>query len=64
MVKTLPSNALGAGLIPAWEAKIPYGSQPKKQKHKQYCNKLNKDLKKREIQEAIKPTDTVHYSEP
>ena len=45
MVKTLPSNALGAGLIPAWEAKIPHGSQPKKQKHKQYCNKLNKDLK-------------------
>ena len=49
VVKTLSSYALGAGLIPVWEAKVPHASWPKKQKHKQYCNKCNKDLKKKEI---------------
>ena len=47
VVKTSPSNAGGAGLIPGQEAKIPYASQPKNQniKQKQYCNKFNKDFK-------------------
>ena len=38
VVKTLPSNAGGAGLIPGWGAKIPDASQPKNQtiKQKQY----------------------------
>ena len=51
MVKTGPSNAGGAGLIPGWGAKIPHASRPKNQniKQKQYCNKLNKDLKKKEM---------------
>ena len=46
VVKTLSSEALGAGLIPGWEAKVLHASWPKKQKHKQYCNKFNKDLKR------------------
>ena len=47
VVKTLPSNAGGVGLIPGRGAKIPYALWPKKQdiKQKQYCNKFNKDLK-------------------
>ena len=47
MVKTSPSNAEGAGLIPVWGAKIPHALQPKYQniKQKQYCNKFNKDFK-------------------
>ena len=49
VVKTVPSNAGGVGLIPGRGAKIPHASQPKNQnlkKQKQHCNKLNKDLKK------------------
>ena len=48
MVRTSPSNAEGAGLIPGWGAKIPHASRPKNQniEQKQYCNKFNKDLKK------------------
>ena len=42
MVKTLPSNAEGAGSIPGQGAKILHASQPKNQK--QYCNKFNEDL--------------------
>ena len=47
MVKTLPSNAEGVGLIPGQGAKIPHASQPKNQniKQKQYCNNFNKDFK-------------------
>ena len=47
MVKTWPSNAGGAGLIPGWGAKIPHASRTKNQniKQKQYCNKFNKDFK-------------------
>ena len=41
MVKTLPSNAGGAGLIPGWEAKIPHAWPPENQK--QIVNKFNKD---------------------
>ena len=33
VVKTSPSNAGGAGLIPGWRAKIPHASQPKAQKN-------------------------------
>ena len=49
VVKTSPSNAGGAGSIPGWGAKIPYASGPKNQniKQKQYCNKFNKDFKKK-----------------
>ena len=47
VVKTSPSNAGGAGLIPSRGAKIPHASRPKNQniKQKQYCNKFNKDFK-------------------
>ena len=47
MVKTSPSNAGGAGSIPGRRAKIPHASGPENQniKHKQYCNKFNKDFK-------------------
>ena len=47
VVKTPPSNAGGAGLIPSWGAKVPHALWPKNQniKQKQYCNKFKKDLK-------------------
>ena len=47
MVKTSPSNGAGTGSIPGWRAKMPRASRPKNQnrRQKQYCNKLNKDLK-------------------
>ena len=47
VVKTLPSNAGGAGSIPGRGAEIPHASWPKNQnvKQKQYCNKFNKDFK-------------------
>ena len=35
VVKTSPSNAGGAGLIPGWRVKIPYASQPNNQNTKQ-----------------------------
>ena len=43
VIKILPSNAGGMGLLPGQEAKILYASQPKHQniKQKQYCNKFN-----------------------
>ena len=49
VVKTLPSNVEDTGSIPAWGAKILYASWPKNQniKQKQYCNKFNKNLKKK-----------------
>ena len=52
MVKTLPPSAGGMGSIPCWGAKIPHALRAKKAKNikqKQYCNKFNKDLKKKII---------------
>ena len=55
MAKASPSNAGGAGLIPAQEAKIPHASWQKDQniKQNQYCNKISKDflnfLKKKSV---------------
>ena len=50
VVKTSLSNEGGSGSVPYWEAKIPRASWPKSQnvKQKQYCNKSNKDFKKKE----------------
>ena len=47
VVKTLPSNAGVAGLIPGQGAKILFSLRPKNQniKQKQYCNIFNKDIK-------------------
>ena len=44
MVKTLPSNTGGVGVIPGQGAQIPHALQPKNQniKQKQYCNKFNR----------------------
>ena len=44
VVKTLPFNVGGTGLIPCQGAKIPYTLWPKNQniKQKQYCNTFNK----------------------
>ena len=41
------SKAGNVGSIPGWGTKIPYALRPKNQniKRKQYCNKVNKDLK-------------------
>ena len=52
MVKSSPSNAAGLGLIPDQGAEMPQTSWPKtqnikKKKRKQYCNKFNKDKKKK-----------------
>ena len=49
VVKTSPSNARDAGLIPGRRAKIPRALRPKKQniKQKQCYKKFNKDLKKK-----------------
>ena len=48
VVKSSPFNAGGAGSIPCWGAQIPNALQPNNQnvRQRQYCNKLNKDLKK------------------
>ena len=45
VVKNLPFNAKGAGLIPGQGAKIPHALGPKNQnmKQKQCCNKSSKD---------------------
>ena len=55
VVKTLPSSAGDAGLIPDQEDKIPYASWPKNKniKQKQYCNKFNKDFKNDLCQQNI-----------
>ena len=47
VVKTLPSNAGTASLIPGQGAKIPHALQSKNQniKEKLYCNKFNEDNK-------------------
>ena len=47
MVKTSPSRAASAGLIPGWGARAPRLHRQKNQniKQKQYCNKFNKDFK-------------------
>ena len=47
MVKTLPSNAGGAGSIPGRGARIPHAAGPKNQniKQRQHCNKFNKNFK-------------------
>ena len=50
VVKTSPSNAGAVGSIPGQRAKIPHALWPKNQKNmkqKQYCNKFNKDFKKK-----------------
>ena len=47
VVKTSPSNAGSANLIPGRRAKIPHALQPNNQnlQQKQYCNQFNKDFK-------------------
>ena len=47
VVKILTSSAGVMGSIPGKEAKIPHASKPTNQniKQKQYCTKLNKDIK-------------------
>ena len=47
VVKTLPSNPGGAGLISGWELRshICCGQKNKNIKQKQYCNKFNKNFK-------------------
>ena len=56
MVKTLPSDAEGVGLIPGWGAEIPHALGPKNQniKQKQYCNKFNKNFKNGPHQQNLK----------
>ena len=54
-----PSNVRGISSIPDQGAKIPHASGPKNQnmKQKQYCNKFDKDLKKKvHVQKQNKTT--------
>ena len=46
MVKTSPSNARGAGLIPGLSSHMPQDQRNIKKKKKLNCNKFNKNLKK------------------
>ena len=57
VVKTSPPNAGDTGLIPGRGAKIPHALWPRNQniKQKRYCDKFNKDLKKK------KETDILIY---
>ena len=51
VVKTSLPNTRCTGSIPGWGTKIPHALWPKKNqniKQKQYCNKFNKDFKKKE----------------
>ena len=59
MVKTSPFNAGTVGSIPGQQAKIPHALWPKNQniKHKQCCNKINKDFKNGPHQKKKKKTD-------
>lgn len=56
MLKTLPSNARGNGLIPSWGAKIPYASWLKNPKQiiKQKYNTFNKDFKVVQVKNSFK----------
>ena len=45
VVKTSPSNAGGAGLIPGRGAKIPHALGPKNQKHKNRNNIVTNSIK-------------------
>ena len=45
LVKASPYNAGGVGLIPCQGVRILHCLVAKKTKHKQYCNKFNKDFK-------------------
>ena len=56
MVKTLPSDARGVGLIPGQGVLIPHTSWSKKQniKQKSYCNKFNTDFKNDPYQKNLK----------
>ena len=64
MVKTLLSNAGGAGSIPGQGAKIPHASRPKYQniKQKQYCNKFSKDFKNGPHQKKKKSLPHINLS--
>ena len=55
VVKSSPSNARGAGLIPGWGDKILHASGSKIQniKQKQYCNKFSKDFKNGPHQKSL-----------
>ena len=55
VVKTSPSNAGGASLIPGQGTKIPHASWPKYQnvKQKRYCNKFSKNLKKKKRHKSL-----------
>ena len=55
VVKTSPFNAGDAGLIPGQGAKIPHASWRKNQniKQKQFCNIVNKHLKKKKSTKKI-----------
>ena len=63
MVKTLPSNGEGAGLIPGQGAKIPHASWTKYQniKQKQYCNTFNKVFKNGHHQKKKKRNNKADF---
>ena len=58
-----PSNARGTSSIPDQGAKIPHASGPKNQniKQKQYCNKSDKDFKKKSPCPKMKQDNKTKY---
>ena len=64
VVKTLPSNAEGAGLIPGRGAKVPHASRPRNQniEQKQYRNEFNKDFKNGPHQKKKKEKSRLIYA--
>ena len=65
VVKTLPSNTGGMGLILGWGAEIPQVLQPKNKnrKQKQYCIKFNKTLKMVHIKKSLKAKKNIFINE-
>ena len=66
VVRTLPSNAGGAGSIPGQGARVPHASQPKNRnvKQKQYCDKFGKDFKNGPHQKKKKNYHSYFYHRP
>ena len=56
MVKTRPSNAREAGLVPDPELRshMPRGQKYKTQKQKQCCSRLNEDVKMVHVEKVLK----------
>ena len=66
MVKTLPYNAGGAGLIPGQQAKIPHVSWTKRKKYRNniVINSIKTSKKLQKIERLISPATHTHTHTP